>query len=162
MYCHVASTVISRDILSHKSHTSKDSSQCAWLRADECSPLSKSSYHSVNKCVYEIVARGSLPSYRAVQSANKNTCTRVATNGPYLKGALYRIQILCRRYTLWSYPAGITKAEVSPSLYTPLSQHYRRVYSHHTKFYTVPLHSRTSKSIYRQNVSIWTISAEKN
>ena len=38
-----------------------------------------------------------------------------------------------------SRPAGITKAELSPSLFTPLSQHYRRVYSHHTKFYTVPL-----------------------
>ena len=23
-----------------------------------------------------------------------------------IKGALYRIQILCRRYTFWSYPAG--------------------------------------------------------
>ena len=56
-----------------------------------------------------------------------------------LKGALYRIQILCRRYTFWSYPAGITKAEISPSLFTPLSHHYRRVYSHHTKFYTVLL-----------------------
>ena len=30
-------------------------------------------------------------------------------------------------------------AEVSPSLFTPLSHHYRRVYSHHTKFYTVLL-----------------------
>ena len=28
-----------------------------------------------------------------------------------LKGALYRIQILCRRYTFWSYPAGLTIAE---------------------------------------------------
>ena len=36
-----------------------------------------------------------------------------------------------------SCPAGITKAEVSPSLFTPLSHHYRRVYSHHTKIYTV-------------------------
>ena len=35
-----------------------------------------------------------------------------------IKGALYRIQILCRRYTFWSY-AGITKLK------------YRRVYSHH-------------------------------
>ena len=26
--------------------------------------------------------------------------------GVHLKGALYRIQILCRRYTFWSYPAG--------------------------------------------------------
>ena len=29
----------------------------------------------------------------------------------YVKGALYRIQILCRRYTLWSYPAGFTRAD---------------------------------------------------
>ena len=27
-----------------------------------------------------------------------------------LKGALYRIQILCQRYTFWSYPAGLTIA----------------------------------------------------
>ena len=27
-------------------------------------------------------------------------------HGLKLKGALYRIQILCRRYTFWSYPAG--------------------------------------------------------
>ena len=29
----------------------------------------------------------------------------------FLKGALYRIQILCRRYTFWSYPAGLTIAD---------------------------------------------------
>ena len=28
-----------------------------------------------------------------------------------VKGALYRIQILCRRYTFWSYPAGLTIAD---------------------------------------------------
>ena len=27
-------------------------------------------------------------------------------HGP-VKGALYRIQILCRRYTVWSYPPGL-------------------------------------------------------
>ena len=27
------------------------------------------------------------------------------------KGALYIIQILCRRYTFWSYPAGLTIAD---------------------------------------------------
>ena len=44
-----------------------------------------------------------------------------------VKGALYRIQILCRRYTFWSYPAGLTIAD------TPGKQKlkYRRVYSHH-------------------------------
>ena len=43
------------------------------------------------------------------------------------KGALYRIQILCRRYTFWSYPAGLTIAD------TPGKQKlkYRRVYLHH-------------------------------
>ena len=30
----------------------------------------------------------------------------------YFKGALYRIQILCRRYTFWSYPAGLTIADL--------------------------------------------------
>ena len=50
------------------------------------------------------------------------------------------ILVLPRRLQyIYSWPAGITKAEVSPSLFTPLSHHYRRVYSHHTKFYTVPL-----------------------
>ena len=29
-----------------------------------------------------------------------------------LKGTLYRIQILCRRYTFWSYPAGLTMGTV--------------------------------------------------
>ena len=45
-----------------------------------------------------------------------------------IKGALYRIQILCRRYTLWSYPAGLTIADA------PGKQKlkYRRVYSHHS------------------------------
>ena len=28
-----------------------------------------------------------------------------------LKGAMYIIQILCRRYTFWSYPAGLTIAD---------------------------------------------------
>ena len=28
-----------------------------------------------------------------------------------VKGALYIIQILCRRYTFWSYPAGLTIAD---------------------------------------------------
>ena len=28
-----------------------------------------------------------------------------------IKGALYRIQIICRRYTLWSYPTGLTIAD---------------------------------------------------
>ena len=44
------------------------------------------------------------------------------------KGALYIIQILCRRYTFWSYPAGLPIAD------TPGSKQklkYRRVYSHH-------------------------------
>ena len=32
-------------------------------------------------------------------------------NGLLLKGALYRIQILCRRCTFWCYPAGLTIAD---------------------------------------------------
>ena len=28
-----------------------------------------------------------------------------------IKGALYRIQILCRWYTFWSYPTGLTIAD---------------------------------------------------
>ena len=53
----------------------------------------------------------------------------VLTNNIYciIKGALYRIQIVCRRYTFWSYPAGLTIAD------PPGKQKlmYRRVYSHH-------------------------------
>ena len=44
-----------------------------------------------------------------------------------IKGALYIIQILCRWYTFWSYPAGLTIAE-PPGLQ---KLKYRRVYSHH-------------------------------
>ena len=44
-----------------------------------------------------------------------------------------------------SGPAGITKAEIAPSLFTPLSHHYRRVYSHHTNIlYSAPLKARSS------------------
>ena len=34
-----------------------------------------------------------------------------SSNNDYFKVALYRIQILCRRYTFWSYPAGLTIAD---------------------------------------------------
>ena len=44
-----------------------------------------------------------------------------------IKGALYRIQILCRRYTFWSYPAGLTIAD--PRGKQKLK--YHRVYSQH-------------------------------
>ena len=54
------------------------------------------------------------------------------------EGKYYTVPVLPRR-VINSGPAGITKAEVSPTLFTPLSHHYRRVYSHHTTFYTVPL-----------------------
>ena len=37
------------------------------------------------------------------------------------KGALYRIQILCRRYTFWSYPAGLTIAGDSLVFIFPLA-----------------------------------------
>ena len=33
----------------------------------------------------------------------------------------YRIQILYRRHPFWSYPAGLTQAEVPPSVCTPQS-----------------------------------------
>ena len=53
--------------------------------------------------------------------------TPLATILGTLKGALYRIQILCRRYTFWFYPAGLTIAD--PPGKQKLK--YRRVYSHH-------------------------------
>ena len=56
----------------------------------------------------------------------RDSCTERCAGSSYqthetLKEGLYRIQILCRRHPFWSYPAGLTKAEVSPSVCTPLS-----------------------------------------
>ena len=52
-----------------------------------------------------------------------------------IKGTLYIIQILCRRYTFWSYPAGLTIAD--PPGKQKLK--YRRVYSHHFHTTFTPL-----------------------
>ena len=52
-----------------------------------------------------------------------------------LKEGLYIIQILCRRHPFWSYPTALTIAD--PQGEQKLN--YRRVYAHHTKFYTGPL-----------------------
>ena len=41
----------------------------------------------------------------------KNEIIKYADMEAPIKGALYRIQILCRRYTFWSYPAGLTIAD---------------------------------------------------
>ena len=58
-----------------------------------------------------------------------------------IKGALYIIQIICRRYTFWSYPTGLTIAD-PPGLQ---KLKYRRVYSHH-------FHTTIAESIHaRQN-----------
>ena len=40
-----------------------------------------------------------------------NAWNSLPVNAVSDKGALYRIQILCRRYTFWSYPAGLTIAD---------------------------------------------------
>ena len=60
-----------------------------------------------------------------------------------LKGALYRIQVLCRRYTFWSYPAGLTIAD-PPGLQ---KRKNRRVYSHH-------VHTTIAESIHTTPNSI--------
>ena len=44
-----------------------------------------------------------------------------------------------------------SEPSVLPSLFTPLSHHYRRVYSHHTKFYTGPFNSRSIATIFVVN-----------
>ena len=42
----------------------------------------------------------------------KETVVQISPPPAHLfKGALYIIQILCRRYTFWSYPAGLTIAD---------------------------------------------------
>ena len=61
-----------------------------------------------------------------------------------IKGALYIIQILCRRYTFWSYPAGLTIAD--PPGWQKLK--YRRIYSHH--FHTTIAESIHTTPNYRQ------------
>ena len=55
-----------------------------------------------------------------------------------LKRGLYRFQILCRRHPFWSYPAGLTIAEVSPSLFTPLSP---SLFTPHQILYSASLNS---------------------
>ena len=50
--------------------------------------------------------------YAARCVANDHRRTTSPTNLVLtLKGALYIIQIVCRRYTFWSYPAGLTIAD---------------------------------------------------
>ena len=51
---------------------------------------------------------------RARRSMEEELCRKIDEDGDKMmifKGALYRIQILCRRYTFWSYPAGLTIAD---------------------------------------------------
>ena len=43
--------------------------------------------------------------------------SRLGDTSAFVKGALYRIQILCRRYTFWSYPAGLTIADPPASFF---------------------------------------------
>ena len=71
----------------------------------------------------------------------RNRCTSLKRSA--IKGALYIIQILCRRYTFWSYPAGLTIAD------TPGKQKltYRRVYSHHFQTTIAESIHTTSNSI---------------
>ena len=75
--------------------------------------------------------------------ARTHTHTHIMYTIILLKGALYIIQILCRRYTLWSYPAGLTIADA------PGKQKlkYRRVYSHH-------IHTTIAESIHTTPNSI--------
>ena len=77
------------------------------------------------------------------------------------KEGLYRIQILCRRYQFWSYPAGdlaprrfnnswpagLTKAEVSPSLFTQLSP---SLFPPHQILYRASLNGHTLRETIRR------------
>ena len=48
---------------------------------------------------------------RARRSMEEEQCRNIDEDGGkkmIFKGALYIIQMLCRRYTFWSYPAGLT------------------------------------------------------
>ena len=71
------------------------------------------------RCEWKLA--GSFGSYRGLMSfADAHAVMRIPictahVVSPFtvwaVKGALYRIQILCRRYTFWSYPAGLTIAD---------------------------------------------------
>ena len=64
-----------------------------------------------------------------------------------LKGALYRIQILCRRYTFWSYPAGLTIADppdnkrlsIAESIHTTFTPLSPSLFTPHEILYSAPL-----------------------
>ena len=47
-------------------------------------------------------------SYFTFLNFENNIIINIFITIQYLKGALYRIQILCRRYTFWYYPALLT------------------------------------------------------
>ena len=65
------------------------------------------------------------------------------------KGALYRIQILCRRYTFWSYPAGLTIADprdnksrnIAESIHTKFTPPSPSLFTPHQILYSAPLMS---------------------
>ena len=44
---------------------------------------------------------------RRMKDQREEVGTKACIVGKIVKGALYRIQILCRWYTFWSYPAGL-------------------------------------------------------
>ena len=48
---------------------------------------------------------------RRMKDLREEVGTKACIVGKIVKGALYRIQILCRRYTFWSYPHRVTIAD---------------------------------------------------
>ena len=48
---------------------------------------------------------------KPMQQLEPSKTVLTALGNVRIKGALYRIQILCRRYTFWSYPAELTIAD---------------------------------------------------
>ena len=72
---------------------------------------------------------------------------RFTNHSIIIKGALYRIQILCRRYTFWSYPAGLTIADrrdnkscsIAESIHTTFSSLSPSLFTPHQILYSAPL-----------------------
>ena len=84
----------------------------------------------------------------------------VAWSSPF-KGALYRIQILCRRYTFWSYPAGLTIADppdnkrlsIAESIHTTFTPLSPSLFTPHQILYSAPL--TTEEEVQRSAYSLF-------
>ena len=71
--------------------------------------MTQSYWHRVSK-QYGMAMNAEKTKTMIVEKTPEKQC-EVNVKWQRLKGALYRIQILCRRYTFWFYPAGLTIAD---------------------------------------------------